>query len=93
MRARLSPTCRVHLEHSEQCQARSGDYSPSFSNNSRPYGSCGSCCDTFGPSAHETVSVVAQSQGISSKGQSPEANQDYGSGEAVSSIGTTIASN
>ncbi|KAL0174664.1 hypothetical protein M9458_030632, partial [Cirrhinus mrigala] len=33
--------------------------------------------DSFGPPAHETISVVAQSQGISSKGQSPEANKDY----------------
>ncbi|KAI2642464.1 Lamina-associated polypeptide 2, isoform alpha [Labeo rohita] len=48
----------------------------------RSFRSHGSCIhdDTFGPSAHETVSVVAQSQGISSKGQSPEANKGYAPG-------------
>ncbi|KAI2656086.1 Transposon Ty3-G Gag-Pol polyprotein [Labeo rohita] len=42
----------------------------------------GSCIhgDTFGSSAHETVPVVAQSPGISSKGQSPEANKGYAPG-------------
>lgn len=31
----------------------------------------------YGPSAHETASVVALTQGISSKGQSPKANKGY----------------
>ncbi|KAI2646935.1 Transposon Ty3-G Gag-Pol polyprotein [Labeo rohita] len=45
----------------------------------RSHGSC-IHSDTFEPSAHETVSVVAQSQGISSKGQFPEANKGYAPG-------------
>ncbi|KAI2653826.1 Gag-Pol polyprotein [Labeo rohita] len=67
---------RIQSKHPKECQARSESYSSLLSKSFRSHGSC-IHGDTFGPSAHETVSVVAQSQGISSKGQSPEANKGY----------------
>lgn len=45
---------------------------PPQTKNSGSYGSCVHS-DTYGPSANETISVAAQSQEISSKGQSPKA--------------------
>ncbi len=72
----VSCTRRIHSEHPKEHQARPESHGSSLSESARTHGSC-IHGDTFWPPAHEIVSVVAQSQGISSKGQSPEANKGY----------------
>ncbi|KAI2663287.1 Tyrosine recombinase slr0733 [Labeo rohita] len=75
----VSCTGRIYSKHPKEYQARSQSYSTLLSKGFRSHGSC-IHGDTFGSSAHETVPVVAQSPGISSKGQSPEANKGYAPG-------------
>ncbi|KAI2654615.1 putative potassium transport system protein kup [Labeo rohita] len=75
----VSCACRIHFKHPKEHQAKLESYSSLLSKSFRSHGSC-IHGDTFGPPAHETISVVAQSQGISSKGQSPETNKGYAPG-------------
>ncbi len=75
----VSCTRRIHSEHPKEHQARPESHGSSLSESARSHGSC-IHGDTFGPPAHEIIPVVAQSQGISSKGQSPEANKGYAPG-------------
>ncbi|KAL0197625.1 hypothetical protein M9458_006165, partial [Cirrhinus mrigala] len=79
----VSCTCQIHSKHPKEHQPRSESYSSLLSKSFKSHDSC-IHGDTFGPPAHETISVVAQSQGISSKGQSPEANKDYVPGASYS---------
>ncbi len=72
----VSCTRRIHSKRPKEHQARPESYCSLPSEGSRSHGSC-IHGDTIRPPAHEIVSVVAQSQGISSKGQSPEANKGY----------------
>ncbi len=67
---------RIHSTCPKEHQARPENYCSLPSEGSRSHGSC-IHGDTLGPPADEIVSVVAQSQGILSKGQSPEANKGY----------------
>ncbi len=75
----VSCTRRIHSKCPKEHQARPENYCSLPSEGSRSHGSC-IHGDTLGPPAYEIVSVVAQSQGISSKGQSPEANKGYAPG-------------
>ncbi len=75
----VSCTHRIHSKCPKEHQARPENYCSLPSEGSRSHGSC-IHGDTLGPPADEIVSVVAQSQGISSKGQSPEANMGYAPG-------------
>ncbi len=75
----VSCTRRIHSKCPKEHQARPENYCSLPSEGSRSHGSC-IHGDTLGPPADEIVSVVAQSQGISSKGQSPEANKGYAPG-------------
>ncbi len=77
--AAVSCTRRIHSKCPKEHQARPENYCSLPSEGSRSHGSC-IHGDTLGPPADEIVSVVAQSQGISSKGQSPEANKGYAPG-------------
>ncbi len=74
-------TCMHHIysKRPNEYQARPENYCSLPSEGSRSHGSC---IDghTLGPPANEIISVVAQSQGITSKGQSPEANKGYAPG-------------
>ncbi len=74
----VSCTRRIHSKRPKEHQARPENYCSLPSEGSRSHGSC-IHGDTLGSPAHEIV-VVAQSQGISSKGQSPEANKGYAPG-------------
>lgn len=47
-----------------------------YQKSSRSHGGC-IHSNTFGPPAHEAISVVDQNQGISSKGQAPEEYKGY----------------
>ncbi len=75
----VSCTRRIHSKRPKEHQARPESYCSLPSEGSRSHGSC-IHGDTIGSPAHEIISVVAQSQGISSKGQSPEANKGYAPG-------------
>ncbi len=75
----VSCTHQIHSKCPKEHQARPENYCSLPSEGSRSHGSCIQG-DTLGPPAYEIVSVVAQSQGISSKGQSPEANKGYAPG-------------
>ncbi len=70
---------QIHSKCPKEHQARPENYCSLPSEGSRSHGSC-IHGDTLGPPADEIVSVVAQSQGISSKSQSPEANNGYAPG-------------
>ncbi len=70
---------QIHSIHPKEHQVSPDNYCSLPSEGSRSHGSC-IHGNTFGPPAHEIISVVSQSQGISSKVQSPEANKGYAPG-------------
>ncbi len=70
---------QIHSIHPKEHQVSPDNYCSSPSEGSRSHGSC-IHGNTFGPPAHEIISVVSQSQGSSSKVQSPEANKGYAPG-------------
>ncbi len=70
---------QIHSIHPKEHQVSPDNYCSLPSEGSRSHGSC-IHGNTFGPPTHEIISVVSQSQGSSSKVQSPEANKGYAPG-------------